>query len=56
MTIGSVEGKADSCVKQEEEGEMEPLADEEVKALGGTGETDQPMEYIIYFAKGLKLY
>ena len=31
VTIGNAEGKADSGVQQEEEGEMEPLADKEVK-------------------------
>ena len=29
-TIGNDEGEADSCVRQEGEGEMETLADEEV--------------------------
>ena len=35
---------------------MEPLADKEVKASGGVGGTDQPMEYIIHFTKAFKLY
>ena len=56
MTAGSVQGEADSAAKQEEEGEMEPSADEEVKASGKAEETDQPMEYIICFTKAVKLY
>ena len=56
MTTGSVEGKADSDVKEEEEGETEPLADKEVEVLGRIEETDQPMEYIICFAKAVELY
>ena len=35
---------------------MEPLADEEVKVSGRAERTDQPMEYIICFAKVVKLY
>ena len=41
---------------QEGEGEMEPSADEEVKASGAVGGTDQPIEYIVHFAKVVKLY
>ena len=55
VTVGNDEGEADSSAKQEGE-EMEPLADEEVKALGRAGGTDQPMGYIICFAKVVKLY
>ena len=35
---------------------MEPLADDKVKASGRVEGTDQPMEYIICFAKVVKLY
>ena len=56
MTIGNDEVEADSGVKQEGEGEMEPLADEEGKASGRAGGTDQPMDYIVCFAKAVKLY
>ena len=55
-TIGNDEGEADSSAKQEGEGETEPLADEEVKASGRVGGTDQHMEYIIHFTKAVKLY
>ena len=51
MTVGNDEVEADSGVKQEGEGEMEPSADEEVKTSGRVGGTDQPMEYIIHFAR-----
>ena len=44
-TIGNKEGERDSSAKQEGEGEMEPSADKEVKASGGT---DQTIEYIIH--------
>ena len=40
MSIGKGEGKADSGVKHEGEGEMEPSADEEVKASGGVEGAD----------------
>ena len=56
VTIGSVKHGADSGAKGGEEGETEPLADEEVKALGRMEETGQPMEYIVCFAKAVKLY
>ena len=58
MTIGNDEAEEDSSVKQEEEGEMELSAneDEDVEASGGIGETDQPVEYIIHFAKVVELY
>ena len=55
VTIGSVEGKADSGVQQEEEGETEPSADKEVIASCGDEEIDQPMEYIIHIAKVIEL-
>ena len=55
-TVGNAKGKADSGVKQEGEGEMEPLADKEVKASGRVQGTDQPMEYIFHFAKVVELY
>ena len=32
------------------------MADKEVEALGGVEETDQPMEYIVHFAKVVKPY
>ena len=35
---------------------MESLADKEVKLTGRVGGTDQLKEYIIYFAKAVKLY
>ena len=35
---------------------MEPSADKEVEVSGRAEETDQPMEYIICFAKAVKLY
>ena len=34
---------------------MEPLADEQVKVSGGVGGADQPVEYIVCFAKPVKL-
>ena len=55
-TVGNAKGKADSGVKQEGEGETKPLADKEVKVLGGAEGTDQPMENSIHFAKVVKLY
>ena len=54
-TEGNAKGKAGSGAKQEE-GEIEPLADEEVKASGGGEGTDQPMGYISCFAKAVKIY
>ena len=56
MTVGNAKGKADSGAKQEGEGETEPLADKEDQASSGAEGTDQPMEYIIHFAKAVKLY
>ena len=56
VTIGSVEGKTDTGSKQEEEGETDPSADKEVKALGRAEDTDQPMEYIVHFTKGVGGY
>ena len=55
-TIWNAEGEAHSGVKQEGEGETEPSADEEVEASGRVEGTDQPMEYIICFAKAVELY
>ena len=55
VTVGNGEGEADSGAKQEE-GEMEPSAEEEVGASGGVEGKDQPMEYIIHIAKGVELY
>ena len=55
VIIGNAKDKAESGVKQEGEGETEPLADEEVKASGRAEGTDQPMEYIVPFAKAVKL-
>ena len=56
MTIGNAKAKADSGMKQEGEGEMKPSANEEVKASGRVEGIDQPMEYIVHFAKAVKLY
>ena len=56
VTIRNADSKADFGAKQEGEGEMEPLADEEVKASGGAEGTDQPMEYIVCFTKAVELY
>ena len=56
VTIGNAKGDADSGVKQEREGEMEPLADEEVKTSGRAEGADQHMEYIICLTKIVKLY
>ena len=55
-TIENDEGEADSSAKQVGEGEMEPLADEEVKVSGRVGGTDQPMEYIVCLTKAFELY
>ena len=35
---------------------MEPSTDEDVKASGRAGGTDQSMEYIIHFTKAVMLY
>ena len=48
--------KQDSSEMGEGEGKMEPSTDKEARALGRVGGTDQPMEYIISFAKVVKLY
>ena len=56
VTIWNTEGEADSGAEQEGEGEMESLADKEVKVSGRVEGPDQPMEYIIHFAKAVKLY
>ena len=56
VTIGNAEGKADSDKKQEGEGEMEPSVAKEFEVSGGVEGTDQPKEFIICFAKVVKLY
>ena len=56
VTVGNVEGEADSSAKQEGYGETEPLADEEVKLSDKAEGIDQPMEHIICFAKVVELY
>ena len=56
MTVGNAKGEADSGAKQEREGEIQPSADEEVKSSGRAEGIDQPMGYIIHFAKVVKLY
>ena len=56
MTIRNDETKEHPGVKPEGEGEREPSADEDVKAWGRVGETDQSIKYIIHFAKVVGLY
>ena len=55
VAIGNDEGEADSSAKQEE-GNKESLAHEEDEASYRAGGTDQHMEYVICFAKAVKLY
>ena len=43
-------------MKLEGEGEMEPSADKDVEVLGGVGETDQSIKYIVHFAKAVEIY
>ena len=44
MTIGNDKVEEDSSVKQEGEGETEPLTNEDDEAAGRAGGTDQSME------------
>ena len=54
VTIGNNEAEEDSSAKQE--GEVEPSGDKQVEAPGGVGGTAQPMEYIVHYARAVKLY
>ena len=54
-TIVSNEAEENSSVKKEGDGETESSADEEAETSGGVGGMDQPMKYIIHFAKAVKL-
>ena len=56
VTIGNAKDEADPDVKEEGEGEIEPLVDKEVKVSGRADGTDQSMKCIIHFAKVVKLY
>ena len=51
MTIRNDEAKEGLVEKPEGEGETEPSADEDVEVLGGIGEMDQSMEYIVLLQK-----
>ena len=55
VTIGNDEVVEDSSPKQEG-GEMEPSADNDLKASGRAWGTDQSVEYIIDFTKAIELY
>ena len=55
-TIEMMKVKQTPAWSKEGEGDTEPSANEEVEALGRTEETDQPMKYIICFAKAVELH
>ena len=55
-TVGSNEVEENSREKQEGDGVTESSADEDAKTSGREGGTNQPMEYIICFAKAVTLY
>ena len=55
-TVENDKTKEDPGVKQEGEGETEPSVDEDVETLGGVGEKDQSVEYIVHFAKVVESY
>ena len=55
-TIGSNEVEENSGAKQEGDGQTASSADKEAKTSGGLGGMDQPVEYIVCFAKAVKLY
>ena len=55
-TISVNEVKEDASAKLERDRETGPLVDKETKASGRVEGTDQPMEYIVHFAKVVKLY
>ena len=55
-TIRNNEAGEDPGEMPEGEGETEPSADQDVEVSGRIGEMDQSIEYIVHFAKAVKLY
>ena len=56
VTVRKDKAEEDPGKKPEGEGETEPSADKDVEVLGGIGEIDQSVKYIVCFAKVVKLY
>ena len=56
VTVRKDKAEEDPEKKPEGEGETEPPADKDVEVSGGMGQTDQFIEYIVHFAKVIKLY